>query len=492
MELREWLIILGLALVTLIVIDGVRRLQRQRRVPRLDQVESNAPDEHAEPSVDPDAEARRAEINWELPNGGARVVRPAEEGGVRPKPKLQRQEHPGPSRVLSEFRRHAEEARPAETDARQDSAQPARQGSVPAESPRATPPRDERARDRYDDVVHRDAPRDPDVAEEEIAPARADHSAGDGRREPALTHPETSEARAADEAAEGIGALAADPEDHDGYADEERYRLVDLEGMGDSLKSGSRRVGSSMQRFGASLQKSLHDRREHKRDEKQRREQARAEKAAREAAERKKAEHEQAVREAERRRLEAETVARADDDDPLFTPSRRRHEQPEAADAYAETPADEAAMDERPPRDDVVRAHPVLEKALRHDVNAEHARETLSHAEEILVISVMSRDEEGFSGTALLDLMLACGLRYGRDMGIFHRFETEDPDSRLQFSMVNVVKPGTFPIEAMDDFRTQGITLLMPLPGASDTAAAFEAMVETAMVIVRHLGGVLK
>jgi cell division protein ZipA len=134
----------------------------------------------------------------------------------------------------------------------------------------------------------------------------------------------------------------------------------------------------------------------------------------------------------------------------------------------------------------------VLERALRHDVNAEHARETLRQADEIIVISVMARDEEGFSGTTLLDLMLACGLRYGRDMGIFHRFETEDPESRLQFSMVNVVKPGTFPIEAMDDFRTQGITLLMPLPGASDTAAAFEAMVETAMVIVRHLGGELK
>ncbi len=41
MELREWLIILGLALVTLIVIDGVRRLKRQRRVPRLDQVGEN-------------------------------------------------------------------------------------------------------------------------------------------------------------------------------------------------------------------------------------------------------------------------------------------------------------------------------------------------------------------------------------------------------------------------------------------------------------------
>jgi cell division protein ZipA len=104
----------------------------------------------------------------------------------------------------------------------------------------------------------------------------------------------------------------------------------------------------------------------------------------------------------------------------------------------------------------------------------------------------MSRDEEGFSGTTLLDLMLACGLRYSRDMGIFHRFETEDPESQLQFSMVNVVKPGTFPIHSMDDFRTPGITLLMPLPGAEDASAAFEAMVETAMVIVRHLGGELK
>ncbi|MDX5435285.1 MAG: cell division protein ZipA, partial [Halomonas sp.] len=64
--------------------------------------------------------------------------------------------------------------------------------------------------------------------------------------------------------------------------------------------------------------------------------------------------------------------------------------------------------------------------------------------------------------------------------------------SELQFSMVNVLKPGTFPIEAMDEFRTPGITLLMPLPGALDTAAAFEAMVETAMVIVRNLGGELK
>jgi len=58
--------------------------------------------------------------------------------------------------------------------------------------------------------------------------------------------------------------------------------------------------------------------------------------------------------------------------------------------------------------------------------------------------------------------------------------------------MVNVIKPGTFPVAEGVDFTTPGISLLMPLPGAHDSSAAFEAMVETAMVVVRHLGGELK
>jgi len=264
--------------------------------------------------------------------------------------------------------------------------------------------------------------------------------------------------------------LVADPGDHDDFQDEDRYRLVDFDGMGDSFKSGSRRVGDSVQRFGASLQKTLAERRDNKRLEKQRRDQEKAEKAARASA--------------QRQRDDTSFIHHDSLDDARYDGLA-----PEMATQDA-APADDSRNGDS--RNDVVRTHPVLEKALRHDVSAEHARQALSHSEEIIVISIMSREEEGFSGTALLDLMLACGLRYSRDMGIFHRFETEDPESRLQFSMVNALKPGIFPIEAMNDFHTPGVTLLMPLPGASDTAAAFEAMVETAMVIVRNLGGELK
>ncbi|WP_444999774.1 cell division protein ZipA [Halomonas mongoliensis] len=500
MELREWLIILGLALVTLIVVDGVRRLQRQRRVPRLDEAVDDTR------SNDPDPAAREAEINWELPNGGARVVRPADYSPVQPKPKLERQEHPGPSRVLAGFRQQAEGARDEGSpgDTARSRREPAIQASREPEAASASPAAPLASAGAPGAAEAAGSPGVAPASSETSdrgKPPRAEASAAAGSTEnapasgePAVEAPERREPSLSaldDEPAGRTEApLAADPEDHDDYPDDERYRLVDLEGMGDSLKSGSQRMGVSMKRFGASLQKSLAERREQKRLEKARREKEKAEKAALEA-ERQRLAREQAEAEREQKRQEAQAAAEFDDNDPLFAPPRSRRAGVAADDeAYPNEPS--AYASEEPLQSDKVHVHPVLEKALRHDVSAEHARETLGAADELIVISVMSREEEGFSGAALLNLMLACGLRYDRDMGVFHRFETEDPESRLQFSMVNVVKPGTFPITGMDEFRTPGITLLMPLPGAEDASASFEAMVETAMVIVRNLGGELK
>lgn len=504
MELREWLIILGLALVTLIVIDGVRRLKRQRRVPRLDQAGDNNNQGNGQAAAEGDG-------NWELPNGGARVVKPASYTEVQAKPKLERREHPGPSRVLAglkgglaDSRAGAPSADPAAAPRPVAAAMPDTASGKPADREAGHEEREEvaarevAAEKRPDGSAasHRDEPvpttepmaqqRETEKAEPTVDEAKE----AEKRREPTLSALDDTVAEEKAPSAAQAEPLAADPEDHDAHHDEdERYRLVDLEGMGDSFVSGSRRMGQSVQRFGLSMQQRLAKRRELKREEKARREQARAEKAALEAERRREAAEAQAAREAERRRLEAEAIESADDDDPLFAPPRSRAAQPaHAGPAEPEASLDDATGDD----DDVVRTHPTLARALRHNVNAERARETLSHADEIIVISVLSREEEGFSGEALLNLMLACGLRYSSDMGIFHRFETEDPESELQFSMVNVLKPGTFPIEAMDEFRTPGITLLMPLPGALDTAAAFEAMVETAMVIVRNLGGELK
>ncbi|WP_372610072.1 cell division protein ZipA C-terminal FtsZ-binding domain-containing protein [Halomonas sp.] len=508
MELREWLIILGLALVTLIVIDGFRRLQRQRGVPRLDQVGIDARDaqdkSRLDPEIDPEEAARQAEINWELPNGGARVVSPADFSSLQAKPKLERQEHPGPSRVLSAWKASTQPEGPAVGEgvgqnirAHSKAAKSRDAASTSSLSAKQDADRPSLRPASSDQVEDRDTPNRPSpvTAQPSVTAQASDVQADPApeRREPRLSTLDDTTTAADPDPLRPSEPLVADPGDHDDFQDEDRYRLVDFDGMGNSLKSGSRRVGDSVQRFGASLQKTLAERRDNKRLKKQRRDQEKAEKAVKASAQRQRDDSEKASREADRRRLEAEAQTQSRHADRVDTTFSHNDSLDDAR--FDDLDAEMATQDASPAdhsQNDVVRAHPVLEKALRHDVSAEHARHALSHSEEIIVISIMSREEEGFSGAVLLDLMLACGLRYSRDMGIFHRFETEDPESRLQFSMVNALKPGIFPIEAMDDFFTPGVTLLMPLPGASDTAAAFEAMVETAMVVVRNLGGELK
>ncbi|ATH77916.1 cell division protein ZipA [Vreelandella venusta] len=678
MELREWLIILGLALVSLIVVDGARRLQRQRRVPQLDQAGKDLPAVKPEELSD---EAKEAEINWELPNGGARVVKPADYSGLGQKPKLKRQDHPGPSKVLSDFRRSfaqsvtanaksftSKSSKPAVAQSAAANGETAKRSELPKAAPsRAEPSMSpspvstpvahsampEAASAASREAAHSEPRREPSLfageptsqheavapeatvpespvseatapeaiaskaiasestvseaktpeslvseetgAPEAVAPeAIAVASAAPVPVESAiqqLPSPETAAPTVSEPAVEPVSTAAAAEDDHKataaaaaesvepvlsatdtpestplsavepepdaepvlraepkdavfakssetprrrqlrsdiaGDVDEldddevDRYRLVDFEGIGRSFK---RRIIERRK------QKAIKKAEKAKRAEalaKQKAErkalEAEQRRVAKEAAEAEKARI--AQEKAQARELAATDAAAKrtsrgkapaldsyDDADRYAAPAAARGAYDDAAshhddryaaydagrtdaadydDAYAEfdgayeEPAYEA-------RESVVRAHPTLEKALRHDVNGEHARETLADAEEMIVISVLSRDPEGFDGSKLLELMMACGLRYSRTMGVFHRFETESAESELQFSMVNVLKPGTFPIEEMDEFVTPGITFLMPLPGALDSAAAFEAMVETAMVVVRHMGGELK
>ena len=558
MELREWLIILGLALVSLIVVDGVRRLQRQRRVPRLDQAVKDLPTAKLEEFDD---EAREAEINWELPNGGARVVKAADYSGLGQKPKLERQEHPGPSRVLYDFRRSFTKSsgKPKPAAAKPNKAEPAVQAatvnvSATADASAETrnemrePPRREPSVfTAREEAPKAEAPQpatpEPSMsAMEDEAPqsqqtgtAPASFSATDEApsEQPNTAelnashtpepHAELESNRAPEEPAaaepditpEPEPVLRAEPEDavfakhasdapkrrqlradmagdHELDDDEiDEYRLVDFEGIGRSFKRRiiERRKEKAIKKAekakrAEALAKQKAERKALAAEQRREARQAAEAEKARIAQEKAQAREAAAANEAAAQR-DAVQQAHAEPELERYANSASRYE-----DHYQSV--DEEYDDAYAAQDNVVRAHPTLEKALRHDVNGEHAKETLANANELVVISVLSRDPEGFDGDKLLELMMACGLRYCRAMGVFNRFETESHNSELQFSMVNVLKPGTFPIEEMDEFVTPGITFLMPLPGAVDSSAAFEAMVETAMVVVRHMGGELK
>lgn len=111
--------------------------------------------------------------------------------------------------------------------------------------------------------------------------------------------------------------------------------------------------------------------------------------------------------------------------------------------------------------------------------------------EEVLIINVMAHKGEMFNGADLLDIILKCGMRYG-SMDIFHRHSDTKGEGALLFSMANMVKPGTFDLDAMDEFETPGVSLFMTLPINADSMQSFDLMADTARAISETLGGELK
>ena len=111
--------------------------------------------------------------------------------------------------------------------------------------------------------------------------------------------------------------------------------------------------------------------------------------------------------------------------------------------------------------------------------------------EEVLVISVISRDEGGFRGPALLQNILESGLRFG-DLDIFHRHESMAGNGEVLFSMANAVKPGIFDLDDIDHFSTRAVSFFLGLPGPRHPKQAFDVMVAAARKLASELDGELK
>jgi cell division protein ZipA len=114
-----------------------------------------------------------------------------------------------------------------------------------------------------------------------------------------------------------------------------------------------------------------------------------------------------------------------------------------------------------------------------------------AEAEEVLVISVISRDSGGFKGPALLQNILESGLRFG-DMDIFHRHESMAGNGEILFSMANAIKPGIFDLDDIDHFSTRAVSFFLSLPGPRHPKQAFDVMVAAARKLSQELGGELK
>jgi cell division protein ZipA len=111
--------------------------------------------------------------------------------------------------------------------------------------------------------------------------------------------------------------------------------------------------------------------------------------------------------------------------------------------------------------------------------------------EEVFVLHVMAAKDQLFNGTQLLDTVLQCGMRFG-ELDIFHRHSDAKGQGAPLFSMANMVKPGTFDLDAMDEFTTPGVSFFMTLPIDADSLQTFDLMVDTARAVAGTLQGEIR
>ena len=119
------------------------------------------------------------------------------------------------------------------------------------------------------------------------------------------------------------------------------------------------------------------------------------------------------------------------------------------------------------------------------------SNQELPPVEEVLVISVVARESEGFNGPALLQNILESGLRFG-ERDIFHRHESMAGNGEVLFSMANAIKPGTFDLDDIDHFSTRAVSFFLGMPGPRHPRQAFDVMIAAARKLSNELNGELK
>ncbi len=112
--------------------------------------------------------------------------------------------------------------------------------------------------------------------------------------------------------------------------------------------------------------------------------------------------------------------------------------------------------------------------------------------DDLIIVGVMARDRNGFGGSALLDLFLERGLRFGH-YGLFHYYTGEQTEKDSQFSVANILNPGSFDYHQMENFQTPGITMFLSMASLQGNAMeVFDLMLETARAIATRLNGELR
>jgi cell division protein ZipA len=121
---------------------------------------------------------------------------------------------------------------------------------------------------------------------------------------------------------------------------------------------------------------------------------------------------------------------------------------------------------------DGIEAKPAVKRKAK---TVNQPKESTQLETQVIILSVVMPENHLMSGAALLPSILTLGLKYG-EMNIFHRHQDNAGNGAVTFSLANMLNPGSFELDTMETFVTQGVSLFMTLPNSGDPFAAFEQM----------------
>jgi cell division protein ZipA len=159
--------------------------------------------------------------------------------------------------------------------------------------------------------------------------------------------------------------------------------------------------------------------------------------------------------------------------------------------------ASRRSSSDQPADDPYVRREPMAGTG----ADVEEALETVSETplfatgpeapDKIISIHILAPPRHSFRGTDVDTAARSCGLIHGY-MRIYNRHPDDRTDKAPIFGLANMMEPGSFDVEQLDDIGTSGLTVFMALPGPGKALASFNDMLETARSIAESLGGDLQ